>query len=58
MQIQILVDNKKSWIMEYVPYMLKKLNELGHRAKLVNDANQVKKGDILFLLSCEKFLKN
>ena len=57
MQIQILVDNKKSWIMEYVPYMLKKLNELGHRAKLINDANQVKKGDILFLLSCEKIFK-
>ena len=57
MYIQILVDNKKSWIMEYVPYMLKKLTELGHRAKLVNDANQVKKGDVLFLLSCEKIFK-
>lgn len=43
--------------MEYVPYLLKKLTELGHRAKLVNDANQVKKGDVLFLLSCEKIFK-
>jgi|TARA_B100001057_G_scaffold73909_2_gene68327 methionyl-tRNA formyltransferase len=54
MFIQILVDNKKSWIMDHVPYIIQKLNELGHKVHLVHDSKQIKKGDTLFLLSCEK----
>ena len=58
MFIQILVDNKNSWIMEYIPNLLKKIIDLGHNVVLIHESKKVKKGDILFLLSCEQIFKN
>ena len=58
MKVQILIDNKKSWIMDYVPILIKKIIKLGHRVVLIHESKKVKKGDILFLLSCEKIFKN
>jgi methionyl-tRNA formyltransferase len=58
MRIQILVDNPTSW---FVPYALK-LNDYfvscGYESSYINDVEQVIKGDVLCLLSCEKIFKN
>ena len=55
MLIQILVDNKNSWI---IPYVIKLKNDIiskyNYEVILINEQDDVKKGNILFLLSCEK----
>lgn len=58
MFIQILVDNKNSWIMDYVPILIKRIIKLGHKVVVIHESKKVKKGNILFLLSCEKIFKN
>jgi methionyl-tRNA formyltransferase len=52
--VQILVDNRDSWIIPYAEKLRIELNERGHQAFLLHKAGDVKRGDILFLLSCEK----
>lgn len=58
MLIQILVDNPDSWIVPYV-YKLKTIikKKFNYQVYLVNNHTDVKKGDILCLLSCEKIFK-
>lgn len=55
MIIQILVDNKNSWI---IPYVKKLKNDIiskfNYEVILINKHDDVIKGNILFLLSCEK----
>jgi len=55
MLIQILVDNKNSWI---IPYGIKVKNDIiskyNYEVILIYEQDDVKKGNILFLLSCEK----
>ena len=58
MLIQLLVDNPNSWI---VPYSIK-LKELitkqfNFSVNLIHSHNDVVKGDVLCLLSCEKIFK-
>ena len=56
MNIQILVDNPSSWIIPYA----KKLNDIliqsGHNSQLIHKHEEIRYGDCLFLLSCEKKL--
>jgi len=56
MKIQILVDNPSSWIIPYVNELISKLS-LTHEVTLLHKHIEVKKGDILCLLSCEKIFK-
>ena len=58
MKIQLLVGNKDSWIIPYVEDLSSNLNEMGHDCKLIFYHEEVTKGDILCLLSCEKIFKN
>ena len=58
MKIQLLVDNKDSWIIPYVEDLSSNLNQMGHDCKLIFYHEEVTKGDILCLLSCEKIFKN
>ena len=58
MRIQVLVDNPKSWIVSYAAEMVLELEKLGHRTSLVHDHQNVERGEILCLLSCEKIFKN
>lgn len=58
MLIQILVDNPKSWIVPYVDKLIEKLKNIGHDAYLIHKHKEVIKGDILFLLSCERKFTN
>jgi len=58
MFIQILIDNNKSWMMDHVQEIIKKLIKLNHKVNLVHDSSKIQKGDILFLLSCENLFKS
>lgn len=51
MKIQILVDNPNSWI---IPYAIKIANQIN--AKFISSHDQIEKGDLLILLSCEQKL--
>lgn len=57
MKIQLLVDNPGSWIVPYAENLCSKLVELEHDANLIFNHEEVVKGDILCLLSCEKKFK-
>jgi methionyl-tRNA formyltransferase len=58
MIIQLLVDNVNSW---FVPYA-RKLNEIlmgkGYHSSLCFSQNDLRNGDILFILSCESILSD
>lgn len=57
MRIQILVDNKNSWIIPYAQELSEKLIEEGHICQLIFEHKKVSRGDILCLLGCEKIFK-
>lgn len=56
MKIQILVDNPKSWIVPYAKDLVDELSDL-HDCKLIFNHDEVEKGDILCLLSCERIFR-
>jgi len=56
MKIQILTDNLNSWIIPYAKRLHEELKALGHKSKLIQFYNEVTRGDILVLLSCEKIV--
>ena len=58
MIIQILVDNKSSWIIPYAKRLQQLLLSENHKVELLHNHDDIKKGDILILLSCEQILKN
>lgn len=57
MNIQILIDNPRSWVVPYAKLLLEEIKKLNHYAEIINEHRQIKNGDILILLSCEKILK-
>ena len=57
MKITILTDNPNSWIMPFIEE-LKIYLKNNHEVQHVFDSEQVKSGDILFILSCEKLVKS
>lgn len=52
--IQILIDNKNSWMWEYIENLELRISQLGFDYKTIDNPNDVIKGEILILLSCEK----
>lgn len=58
MKLQILVDNPNSWIIPYAEQLNDQLRENGCNSVVLNDHEQVTKGDILVLLSCEQIFTN
>jgi methionyl-tRNA formyltransferase len=54
MIINILTDDPKSWFVPYGKKLEQKLVEMGHMARYVHNGNDVKDGDVCFLLSCVK----
>jgi len=56
MIINLLVDNPDSWIVGYAKILQNKL-AVKHQVHFVNDAKNIVKGDITFLLGCEKIVK-
>lgn len=57
MRIQLLVDNKASWMVPYAEQLCSRLVEMKHEARLIFLHDEVVEGDILCLLSCEKVFK-
>jgi methionyl-tRNA formyltransferase len=55
MKITILTDNPKSWIIPYVEELKKKIK--GHDIEHVYNSNDIKKGDLMLILSCENILR-
>jgi len=58
MRVQVLVDNRNSWIIPYACELVSELINRGHRSTLVHEHTEVGEGDILCLLSCEKVFRN
>jgi methionyl-tRNA formyltransferase len=56
MKITILTDNPKSWILPYVEILKSKL--VNHSVDHVYSSTEVKEGDLLLILSCEKILSS
>ena len=57
MKIQILIDNKKSWIVPYTIQWIQRFKNNGIICTLIHEHNEVTNGDILCLLGCEKVFK-
>ena len=55
MKITILTDNPNSWIMPYVEELKIKLQE--HQVEHIFNSNEIKKGDVMLILSCERILR-
>lgn len=56
--IQILIDNPDSWIIPYAELLIVRLSNSEHKVSLKFKHDDISKGDILCLLSCEKKFKN
>lgn len=56
MLITLMCDNPSSWIIPYINELEKKIKELGHQVKVIDNYKKIISGDLLFLLSCEKIL--
>ena len=53
-KIQLLIDNVNSWMLPYVKSYSNNLAKNGFSSKVLTKHEEVEKGDILILLSCEK----
>ena len=56
MKLDIIVDNPNSWFWEYIPLLIKILKRFGV-VRVFKSSKEIKRGDILFILSCDKILK-
>jgi len=58
MIINILTDNINSWFIPYGFKLKKDLEILGHEVFYVFNKNEIREGDICFLLSCSHIVEN
>ena len=56
MEITILTDNPNSWILPYVTKLKRYLNKHNYKINHIFDQKHISKGDIMFILSCEKII--
>lgn len=56
LQIDILVDNPRSWLRGYLDQITVPLSEQGHHVRIWHSAADLPSGDIAFLLSCERIV--
>jgi methionyl-tRNA formyltransferase len=57
MKIQVLCDNPHSWMNEYAKEFTREISIKGYDAVFIEHHEEIVKGDILILLSCEKIFK-
>jgi methionyl-tRNA formyltransferase len=57
MLITIITDNPSSWFVEYGEILSKRLSAKGHNVTYVFDKQEIKEGDICFILSCSKIIQ-
>lgn len=56
-KIDLLSDNPNSWIHEYLPNLLEVLTRFGDHVRVFTKASEIAEGDILFILSCDRIIK-
>jgi len=54
--LDILIDNQNSWMLKYVEILRSILMGFADNVRIFNKAGQIKTGDILFILSCDKII--
>lgn len=57
MKVQILVDNINSWVLPYAKDLVSHVKNITNDVSLIHSHEDIEKGDILVLLSCEQILK-
>ena len=57
MKVQLLADNRDSWIIPYAHKLNDVLLKEGWESRIIYDHADVEQGDVLCLLSCEKIFK-
>ena len=55
--LDIIIDNPNSWMWQYIPMLENILNEFTQNVRIFENSKEMKNGDILFILSCDKILK-
>ena len=58
MKIQILVDNKDSWILYYIDSLVNKILNLEHNVKVVHSNKKLTKAIFFFFYHATEFLSN
>ena len=56
MKVDVLIDNNNSFL-NFYKKKIKTIISRKYKYRFFNNANKIKKGDILFLLGCQKILK-
>jgi methionyl-tRNA formyltransferase len=56
LSITVLVDNPNSWIIPYVKRLIGELESRGHNVFFCNTQEEIREGEVAFLLSCEKIV--
>ncbi len=56
LSISIFVDNPNSWIHPYIAELKLAIESRGHSVRIFGVENDIEKGDILFILSCDKIV--
>lgn len=55
-KVSILIDNPQSWFNEYLDKLFKVVRKYDPKFSFVKEARKLKKGDVLFILSCNRIL--
>lgn len=58
MIIQVLCDSPNSWMVDYAKTFVGEMQQKKYNISFTHNADEVKQGDILVMLSCEKIFKN
>ena len=56
LKITLLCDNKNSWIIPYMDEIYNELKEDDHQVYKVYDYQEIKKGELCFILGCEEII--
>jgi len=57
MKISFIIDNPDSWFHDYASILIPVLKKYDRSPRYLKNGSEIKKGDILFILSCDKLLK-
>lgn len=57
MKISFIIDNPNSWFHDYVSMLISVLKRYDRSPHYLKKSSEIKNGDILFILSCDKVLK-
>ena len=56
LKVSVLVDNPGSWFHKYLGDVRRKIEKHGHKYSFFKDPRGLKRGDLLFILSCDKVM--